>query len=190
MNPLILGNVVMSLLLSFNQAGETVRQGTALRIKPVYETVKTDSYAIQIPKGWSVSDETPWGSRQIRPPAAEGELGAGSLSTMTGRGAGRQSWDRLYQTSLYFIMRGAGGSQMRPAPYSELTTQQGYEACAWDMLDGQGAVLQRHAILRHSNGNILAVSVKFPKNASETVRKVLDRHFWHMVHTAKLHPAN
>lgn len=190
MHTLALGNVAVALLLTLNQSGEANRTSRSSQTKPVYETIKTESYTLQIPKGWMMSDETPWGARQIRPPSSEGELGAGSLSTMTGRGAGRQSWDRLYQTSLYFIMRGTGGREMRPTPYSMLTTQQGYEACAWDMIGEKDLLLQRHAILRHTNGNILAVSVKFPKNASESIRKQLDRHFWHMVHTAKLHPAN
>ena len=66
-----------------------------------YRTVTTKNYTIQIPESWELGEETPFGQREMNP-----KVGKGQLTSMTGPGLGKQSWDQLYQTSLYFILRG------------------------------------------------------------------------------------
>ena len=106
------------------------------------------------------------------------------MSSMTGPGLGRQSWQRLYDTSLYFITRFDREQNMIATPYTVGKSKQGFETCSWDMKDKAGRIVQRHVILKHENGNILALSVKFPKAVSKADRAKLDRSFRHMLDTA------
>lgn len=153
--------------------------------KGKYVTVDTRNYTLQIPAGWSVSEETPWGSRDIRP-GDNGDLAGASMSSMTGPGLGKQSWQRLYDTSLYFITRYDREGKMTATKYTLGKSKQGFETCSWDMKDADNRILQRHVILKHDNGNILALSVKFPKAVSGDDRAKLERSFRHMLDTAKV----
>lgn len=152
--------------------------------KAEYRKMETQSFSLEVPVGWTVSDETPWGSRDIRPGADSKVVKAASMSSMTGPGLGRQSWDRLYDTSLYFITRYDRQGKMKATPYTLGKSKQGFETCSWEMTDPDGKVLQRHVILRHTNGNILALSVKMPADATQSDRTKLDRTFRNMVDTA------
>ena len=39
-------------------------------------TVETQKYIIEIPTGWTVGKETPWGARDITPKTGAGQFGA------------------------------------------------------------------------------------------------------------------
>ena len=107
------------------------------------------------------------------------------MSSMTGPGLGRQSWQQLYETSLYFITRYApNGEKMKATPYQLGKSRQDFETCSWTMTDADGLPLQRHVILKHSNGNILALSVKIPSSAEKESKERLEAIFQHMVDTA------
>lgn len=177
----IVTGLAASLLLA-GPANDRKNEAASER-KPASRTVDTRSFTLQIPSGWSISEETPWGSRDIRPDGADSAEGA-SMSSMTGPGLGRQSWQRLYETSLYFITRYDRERKLKATQYTIGKSKLGFETCSWDMKDDEDRVLQRHVILKHENGNILALSVKFPKAVSSADRAKLDRSFRHMLDTA------
>lgn len=150
-----------------------------------YRKVETEHYTVEVPEGWEVGQETPFGQREIRP-AKETEAAQGaSMSSMTGPGLGRQSWQQLYNTSLYFIMRyRPNGEKMKATPYKIGKSKQNFESCSWTMTDTEGKPLQRHVILKHSNGNILALSVKIPSAAAKESKERLEAIFQHVIDTA------
>jgi hypothetical protein len=109
------------------------------------------------------------------------------MSTMVGPGLGRQTWDELYKTSNYYILRYAPtGSKMKPLPYKLGKTRQGIDSCSWTMVDPAGVPVQRHVILKRPDGDILALSVKLPASAGKQVRSRLEMMFSHLVDTAVL----
>jgi hypothetical protein len=129
--------------------------------------VETSAYSFEIPKGWAVGRETPWGARDLKP-----ESGTGALSAMTA-GPSNAGWDQLYQTSLFFIRREGPG---RPTPYKIEQTKQGYEACTFSMVDDQGFANRRYVLLKATSGKVLALSVKIPSKENEkTLQPIFDR---------------
>ena len=162
------------------------KSGRGAKAKNItYRKIETKNYIVEVPEGWEVGQETPFGQREMRPAKAlELERGA-SLSSMTGPGLGRQSWQQLYETSLYFITRYApNGDKMKATPYKLGKSKQDFEACSWTMTDADGKPQQRHVILKHSNGNILAMSVKIPSAAAKESKDRLEAIFQHLVDTA------
>jgi hypothetical protein len=134
--------------------------------------VETAAYTIELPPGWSVSRETSFGQREM-------SKGEAQMTAMTAPGGGRQSWDRLYQTAVYFSTRGGG----KATPYKLTKTKQGYEAMSYSVLDGSGWARTRYMILKSKNGNALALSVKIPgKQREGELTAIFDR----LVHTAKI----
>lgn len=183
MNAMSIGAAIMLAVVGGAQTLKQVKTDKDAS-KPEYRKVDTSNFTIEVPAGWAVSDETPWGSRDIRPSVESKVVTAASMSSMSGPGLGRQSWDRLYDTSLYFITRYDRQGKMKATPYALAKSRRGFETCSWDMTDADGKVVQRHVILKHTNGNILALSVKIPSDASAKERQQLDRMFAHMVDTA------
>lgn len=150
-----------------------------------YRKTETKNYIMETPEGWEVGQETSFGQREIRPDKERGPDRGASLSSMTGPGLGRQSWQQLYETSLYFITRYApNGEKMKATPYKLGKSRQDFETCSWTMTNVDGKPLQRHVILKHSNGNILALSVKIPSSAAKESMERLEAIFQHMVDTA------
>lgn len=149
-----------------------------------YRTMDTATFKISVPSGWSVSKETPWGAREITPGGKESDVSIGSMSTMTGPGLGRQGWDQLYKTSLYFITRDGRDKTAKATEYRLGRNPQGFETCSWEMTGPNGDVRARYVILKHDNGNILALSVKLPTGDDAKARDRTDRMFRHMVDTA------
>lgn len=137
-----------------------------------YVRVETPVYSIDVPKGWLVSEETRWGQRKMRPEGGAGELGAMTAPP------GRQSWEQLYRTSLYFIMREDGGTA---TPYTLTKTKQGYEAASFSVLDAEGFAARRFMLIRHETKGLLALSVRIPERAKE---EDWARHFARMVDSA------
>lgn len=198
-----------------DKAGDKSKETARTAI--VYRKVETTNYIIEVPEKWEVSQETPFGQREIHPakeapkekaadPTKEGakigdnwesrgdksasrrpetEKGP-SMSSMTGPGLGKQSWDQLYKTSLFYITRSVreGGSKMKPTAYTLGKSKQGFETCSWTMNDTDSHPLARHVILKHTNANILALSVKLPPAATRETKERLERIFQHMVDTA------
>lgn len=127
-------------------------------LKDGFVRVETASYRIEVPKGWEVSRETSFGQREMTSPE-------GKMTAMTAPGGGRQGWERLYRTSLFFIMREKEG---KATPYSISKTAQGYEACTFSILDKEGFAERRYVILKNPKSeNILALSVKIPERKRE-----------------------
>ncbi|MFQ3586735.1 MAG: hypothetical protein SNJ74_01595 [Fimbriimonadaceae bacterium] len=142
-----------------------------------FTRVETRAYTIEVPTGWTVGRETSFGQRDIRPASAD----AGALGVMTA-GPTRASWDRLYETSLWFIRRETRGT---PTPYEIGRTDQGYEACSFSILDERSRPVARYVLLRSPDERVLALSVKIPTADRE---KPLQAAFDRMVRTARFAP--
>lgn len=138
-----------------------------------YVKVNTPSYTLEVPKGWSVSDETPWGARSVELEGKPGEMGI-----MTA-GPTQVKWDDLYQVSLRFIMREGKG---KPTPFRVGKVKQGYESCSWEVLDDSGFAARRYVMLKSKAGKVLALSIKIPSKKQEAEMMV---HFKRMIETAR-----
>ncbi len=147
-----------------------------------FVTLDTKSYTLESPDGWVVTEETPFGQREIHPKEDASGAKIGAMSAMTGPGLGKQDWEQLYRTSLYYISRSFPPAKYDAKPFTLLKTRKGYEACTWTMEEkGTKRVAARYVILKSTSGNILALSVKVPASAE---KKVLDAQFQHLVDTA------
>lgn len=139
-----------------------------------FTLVETSKYSIEVPDGWTVGKQTPWGARTITPNQGRGEFGA-----MTA-GPSKDGWDKLYQTSLFYIKREEPGVE---TPYVVGRTKQGYECISFDVKDSSGFAARRYTLIRDSKGYVLALSIKIP---SPSLEKVFVAQFQHMVDTAKI----
>ena len=139
-----------------------------------YTFVDTSKYSFEIPKGWDLGDETPWGARDILPKQEAGKMGA-----MTA-GPTKATWAELYKTSLYFIQREAKGD---PTPFRTGKTKLGYECMSFEVLNKDKFANRRYTLLKNSAGSALALSINIP---SKTVEKKYLEMFQHMVDTAKI----
>jgi hypothetical protein len=139
-----------------------------------FVTFESDRYSFEVPKGWNVGKETPWGARDVVPGNGSGKLGA-----MTA-GPTRASWEELYRTSLYFIKREGEGKE---TPFRIGKTKQGYESMSFEMINKDGWADRRYTLLKNDAGSALALSVKIPTRKDE---KQYAQWFQHMVDTAKL----
>lgn len=145
-------------------------------LKDGYSRIDTASYSIELPKGWQVSEETPWGQRKAHPKGSDGELGVMTAPP------GRQSWDQLYQTSLYFILRESKG---KPTPYRLGKTASGLETASFEVLDEEGFAARRYILIRGKDGRLLALSVKVPSREAD---KAWSAHFDRLTRTARFLP--
>lgn len=139
-----------------------------------FVTFESDRYSFEVPKGWTVGKETPWGARDVVPGSGNGKLGA-----MTA-GPTRASWEELYRTSLFFIKREGEGKE---TPFRIGKTKQGYESMSFEMINKDGWADRRYTLLKNDAGSALALSVKIPNRKDE---KQYAQWFQHMVDTAKL----
>lgn len=149
------------------------KDAKTLNLGDGYSRVETASYLIEVPTGWEVSDETTWGQRKANPRGAEGELGVMTAPPM------RQSWEQLYQTSLYYILRESKG---KPTPYRLGKTVSGLETASFEVLDDAGFAARRFILIRGKDGRLLALSVKVPSRSAD---KEWSRHFERLAATAK-----
>lgn len=138
-----------------------------------YVRVETKTYTIEVPKGWKVSNETPWGARKAAPNGDKGELGVMTAPP------GQQSWDQLYDTSLYFIMREEKGTA---TPYKIVKTKAGLEAAEFGVTDSKGFLSRRYLLVKDPAKGLLALSVRIP---GSDVEKQWAKHFKRLVDTAK-----
>lgn len=143
-------------------------------LKDGFVRVETSSYSVEVPKSWKVSEETRWGSRKAEPTNKAGELG------MMTAPPSQQSWEQVYKTSLYFILREAPG---KPSPYKVTTSKQGYEACTFHVKDDQGRATRRYVLLKSKSGRLLALSVRIPEQKAEAQ---WEKWFSRLVDTAKI----
>lgn len=171
----LVGVAVLALgALAFANMQEAPRDAKVVDLGDGYVRVESSLYTVEVPKGWAVGAETPWGARSMAPEGTKGELGVMTAGPTTA------SWDELYQTSLYFIMREERG---KATPYELSRTRQGYEAMSFSVLDSEGFPARRYVLLKAPSGRALALSVKIPSQASEKQWQV---HFERMVRTARL----
>jgi hypothetical protein len=161
------------LMLWIGQAPVNPPDYKAVPLSGGFVRIETSEYTIEVPKSWQVTNSTRFGQREV--------IGSeGRMTAMTAPGAGRQGWDRLYRTSLYFIQRDTPG---RPTPYKLTKTKQGYEAATFSLLDDDGFARERYVILRAADDDILALSIKIPGKKKESeLLPVFDR----LVSTATL----
>lgn len=138
-----------------------------------YVRVETPVYVIEVPKGWNVTQETPWGQRKVYLKKDAGELGV-----MTAPPS-EQSWERLYEASLYFILREERGE---PTPYKVTKTKNGLEAMEFSVKDKEGFAHRRYLLLKDPDKGLLALSVTIPSKEKE---KEWFKHFERMTKTAK-----
>jgi hypothetical protein len=138
-----------------------------------YVRVETATYTLEVPKEWKVTPETRWGQRKISP-AGGGELGA-----MTAPPS-QQSWDQLYDTALYFILRDGDGG--KPTKYEIVKTKRGYEAASFSIIDKEGFAKERYMMVKHPEKGLLALSVAIPNKDGE---KQWAAHFKRMVDSAE-----
>lgn len=141
-----------------------------------YSRVETSSYVIELPTGWDVSEQTPWGQRKANAKGVDGDLGVMTAPP------GRQSWEQLYQTSLYFILREEEG---KPTPYRISKTSIGLEAASFEVLDRAGFAARRFFLMRGKDGRLLALSVRVPSRQAD---KEWTKHFERLTRTARFLP--
>ncbi len=141
-----------------------------------FTVVETDKYIIEVPDGWAVGKETPWGARDITPKTGPGQLGA-----MTA-GPTKAGWDQLYKTSLFFIKQEEPGTE---TPFRTGKTKHGYDSMSFDVKNKDGFFNRRYTLIRNTAGNVLALSIRIPSPEAE---KTFGEMFKHMVDTAKLKP--
>jgi len=147
------------------------------RVSPLphsFTVVETAKYTIEIPKGWSIGKETPWGARDITP-----ESGAGQFGAMTA-GPTKAGWNELYKTSLFFIKQEEPGTE---TPFRTGKTKLGYDCMAFEVKNKAGFFSRRFTLVRNAAGNVLALSIRIPSQEQE---KSFVEMFKHMVDTAKL----
>lgn len=137
--------------------------------------VTSKDYAVEVPKLWTVGSQTPWGARSITPgKTAETELGV-----MTA-GVTKQSWDQLYQTSLFFIMRQEPG---KATPYRLGKTKSGYDSCSFEVANDRGFVKRKYVLLKDAHGAAIALSVIIGDPKQE---KQISTYFNRMVENAEI----
>jgi hypothetical protein len=140
-----------------------------------YVRVKTPDYSVDVPKGWLIGDQTPWGARAILPKeGSQAELGV-----MTA-GITKQSWESLYETSLFFILRQEKG---KATPYKISKLKNGYEACRFEVVDETNFAKRRYVLLKSTEGRAIALSVIITNKANE---KQIVTWFNRMVESAKI----
>ena len=137
-------------------------------------TLETNKYTIEVPVGWAVGAETPWGARDITPKTGSGRLGAMTAGPTT------VGWEELYRTSLGFIKREEPGTE---TPFRTGKTKQGYESMSFEVKNKDGFASRRYTLIRNLGGNVLALSIRIPSAEQETHFVEM---FTHMVDTAKL----
>jgi hypothetical protein len=162
----------MFLMVVGSERIQVAPDATAVDLKDGYVRVTTKDYEIDIPKAWSVEEETPWGARAMRPKQGRGELGV-----MTAPPSER-SWDDLYRTSLFFILREERGEA---TPYTLTKTKRGYEAAQFSVLDDKGFAKRRYVLIREKSQGLLALSVKVPSKEADAEWQ---KHFSRMVESA------
>jgi hypothetical protein len=146
-------------------------------LKDGFVRVETSSYSLEVPKGWEVSRETSFGQREFDGPT-------GRMSAMTANAGVKPDWDRLYNTSLYFIMREKKG---KATPYKLGKSEQGYNTCSFTIIDEKGFADRRYVLLHHPTGSLLALSVKIPDQKRE---KELVSAFDRMIKSARMEAAS
>ena len=162
----------MFLMVVGSERMQVAPDATAVDLKDGYIRITTKDYEIDIPKEWRVEEETPWGARAMRPKQGRGELGV-----MTAPPSER-SWDDLYRTSLYFILREERGEA---TPYTLTKTKRGYEAAQFSVLDDKGFAKRRYVLIREKSPGLLALSVKVPNKEADAEWQ---KHFSRMVESA------
>lgn len=141
-------------------------------LKDGFVLVETPGYSFEVPQGWTVGAETPWGARDINSKKEAGTFGAMTADARTA------TWDSLYRVSLGFIMREEKGTATE---YRKIKTGKGYEAIAFEVAKKDGFASRRYVLLKNSDGRALALSVKIDRKADEAnMVKSFDR----MVKTA------
>ena len=164
-------NIVMLSLLIVGI--QVPKDATVVDLGDGYAKVTTASYSIEVPKGWEVSAETPWGQRKAQPVQGGGELGVMTAPP------GRQTWEQLYETSLYFILRESKGEA---TPYRLSKTKSGLEAATFEVLDGDGFASRRYVLIRDEANGLLALSVSVPSRKAD---KLWSKHFKRLIETAQ-----
>lgn len=140
-----------------------------------YVRVSTTAYSVEVPKEWIVGAQTPWGARSITP-AKESKT---ELGVMTA-GVTKQSWDELYKTSLFFILRQEQG---KATPYRLGKTKTGYESCSFEVANTKGIVNRKYVLLKSPKGAAIALSVIIGDPSQD---KQISAYFDRMVATAKI----
>jgi hypothetical protein len=138
-----------------------------------YQTFRTKTYSIDLPTDWKVSEETWFGQRKAEPVDGKGEIGIMTAPTS------RQSWDQLYETALYFVLREQAGT---PTEFRMTKTKQGYEAASFEVLNKQGWADRRFVMIKHPAKGLLALSVNIPDSGAT---KTWESYFKRMVDSAK-----
>lgn len=138
-----------------------------------YVRVTTPVYEIEVPKGWTVTAETPWGQREVFMKKEEGKLGVMTAPPSA------QTWDQLYETSLYFIMRDKRGEA---TPYTVTKTKRGNEAMQFAVKDSTGFAGRRYLLVKDPARGLLALSVEIPSREAEAAWA---KHFLRMVESAR-----
>lgn len=141
-------------------------------LKDGYVRASTPKYSVEIPKGWAVTAETPWGDRKMR--GEDGQLGVMTAGPTT------DTWDELYRTSLFFINREERGTA---TPYTLGKTGQGYESMSFSVKNTEGFASRRYVLVKNDKGLALALSVRILKQDDE---KTMQKHFDRMVQSARI----
>ncbi len=166
--------MVISVIAMLAMSSQTAEPGVrTVDLRDGYMRLETPSYSVDIPKGWSFSTETPWGARKANPEGSSGELGL-----MTA-GPSRASWDDLYRTSLFFIMREEQGTA---TPYRLIKHESGLEAAEFGVKNESGFIHRRYVLVKHPGEGVAGAERRIPNERAE---REWDRHFRRMVASAQ-----
>jgi len=169
----------MKLLLSIATALAAIVRNDSVTTEVLpdgFVRVKTKQYSVEVPKEWTVGNQTPWGARSI----TNGKDHKTELGIMTA-GVTTKTWDELYQTSMFFIMSEEKG---KATPYKLSKTDSGYDACSFQVLDSQGFAKRRYVLLKSPNGAAIALSVRIA-NQSEAPK--MEKFFDRLIKSARIY---
>ncbi len=95
-------------------------------------------------------------------------------------GVTKQTWNQLYATSLFFILRQEPG---KPTPFRLGKTKTGYESCSFEVANSTGFVNRKYVLLKDARGAAIALSVIIGEPKLE---KKISAYFDRMVDSAKI----
>ncbi|MCB8932296.1 MAG: hypothetical protein M9921_08530 [Fimbriimonadaceae bacterium] len=168
----MLTGMLFTMGLAVLAQGSAPSDAKLVDLKDGHVRVETSAYSVEVPKGWSVTRETPWGARKAYPG------GGGELGVMTAPPSA-QSWDDLIRVSHYYILREEGG---KPTPHKIVKTKAGLEAATFSVLDANGFASRRYVLVKDPKRGLLALSVKIPPTDSVDA---WEKHFQRLVDTAR-----
>ncbi|MBS1704829.1 MAG: hypothetical protein JST40_03070 [Armatimonadetes bacterium] len=137
-----------------------------------YSRAETSAFSVEVPNGWTVSEKTDFGSRDI---TSDGSTAKFNIMEL---GVKKDPWDDLYATSVEMAKKEVADGSF--TPYEKFTTKGRYEAIKFGAKDSNDFMTHRWTLVRNGSGDLVAIGVTIPNGDSE---KKLSKDFQHMIDT-------